>query len=258
MSEESGLPDGSRRYVWTKASVTPPAEWQLIAAGAGPGGTGIPSSPAGQWIARVNDIWDTGYRNRFGGRPTIGAWHHVAMRLSAETLSLFVDGVSIGAASNSGDDRQANGSGTFNIGFHPYGNGSWDGQITQVSFWSRALADSRIAEHRGAMSLGIEAYEEAVADDAPNAWFPMQDSSGSLTEVVAGLHAVRVGSAPVTYRANGPHPTCKAVTLPGGPVEGFAAPDHSMWSSTNFTVTGWVGIRPGDAGRGWVRGHAWG
>lgn len=48
-------------------------------------------------------------------------------------------------------------------------------------------------------------YYDTVAADSPVAWWPLDDASGSLRELVGGLTGTIVGTAP-TYRVAGPLP----------------------------------------------------
>lgn len=85
------------------------------------------------------------YRKYSSSAINDGSWHHVVgvRDRSANTIELFIDGVSQGTVSTSGDPVK-NGSTPAYIG--SLAGDNWIGSIDEVAYWSRALTSTEVEE----------------------------------------------------------------------------------------------------------------
>ncbi|MEU7230348.1 LamG-like jellyroll fold domain-containing protein [Streptomyces chrestomyceticus] len=103
-------------------------------------------------------------------KVTDNQWHHVVLTTTADTQTLYLDGAQAGSKSGGGDWQ--------NLAHVYLGNGysswAWDrinskeerpfaGQLDEVAFYSKALSDTRVAEHYQAQhSSGVPALTSTV------------------------------------------------------------------------------------------------
>lgn len=103
----------------------------------------------------------------------------------------------------------------------------------------------------------VATYESAVLVDSPVAFWPMQEASGDLVDIVASRDAILTGTGSVTYSQSGPG-GLSSIEFPGTGGTHFAAADNDVWSPTSLTVEVWLYLS-GDWGAGqrfWGSKHA--
>jgi hypothetical protein len=86
---------------------------------------------------------------------------------------------------------------------------------------------------------GLSDYEQIVLADSPVAFWPMQEASGSIIDSLASRSGASVGSAK-TYQQSGPVTGVNSISFDGSSSSGFSVADDNLWSSTSFSVEGWV------------------
>lgn len=93
---------------------------------------------------------------------------------------------------------------------------------------------------------GLSDYEQAVLTDAPSAFWPMQETSGDIVDTTGnGFIGTKVGSGGVTYGVGGPIAGVGAIEFADSSGVGYSVADNNLWSSTNFTVEGWIYLATG-------------
>lgn len=93
----------------------------------------------------------------------------------------------------------------------------------------------------------VDDYIAAVMATGPQAFWPMQEASGSLTDVTGNGHtAVDAGlGGTLTYNVDGPRTGCpKFNAIQFTQNTGFVAADDDVWSSTALSYSGWVWSEP--------------
>jgi len=77
-----------------------------------------------------------------------GLWHHFAVRRSGNAYEFFIDGVSVGTATNSTAYSYLAGTNSCVIGasYDPSYNKFWAGYIDDIGFFNRALTNNEIIE----------------------------------------------------------------------------------------------------------------
>lgn len=86
---------------------------------------------------------------------------------------------------------------------------------------------------------GLSDYEQAVLTDSPAAFWPMQEMSGSIVDVISARTGTSVG-ATKTYQQTGPVAGISSISFDGSSSSGFSVVDDNLWSSTSFSIEGWV------------------
>lgn len=100
-------------------------------------------------------------------------------------------------------------------------------------------------------------YEDIVLADSPVAFWPMQEASGDLVDVVAARNAVLTGTSTVTYSQSGPG-GMSSVEFPGTGGTHFSVNDNDVWSPDSLSAEAWLYLS-GDWGAGqrfWGSKHA--
>lgn len=86
----------------------------------------------------------------------------------------------------------------------------------------------------GAGAAYIAAFAPAAA-----AFWPMDDAAGDIADVVGLKSGTSIGAGN-TYRQTGPHADVYSVAMDGTSSTAFRVLDNDLWSSSAFTVDGWV------------------
>ena len=162
----------------------------------------------------------------------------------------------VSSGANTGDwFGDTPGRNNLTIGAIKYGVGGntisflYAGQLAYLGVFNSPLSSQDrydlykwIEEYYGINNMpGLSDYEHSVLLDGPSAFWPMQETSGDLTDVTGnGYVATKVGSGGVTYLADGPSASVKSIEFAGSSGVGYSAADNNLWSSTNFTVEGWI------------------
>lgn len=114
----------------------------------------VEDTDSGRLSAQVNNTSETNWANKLlasWGPPT-GIWHHIVMVLSGSTVTLYVDGVSVGSAASAGGSRRGNSAGELAIGHSPaIASRSWKGRLCMAAFYDHALSAAQVGAHFAAM-----------------------------------------------------------------------------------------------------------
>lgn len=102
-------------------------------------------------------------------------------------------------------------------------------------------------------------YLDTVLLDSPVGFWPMQESSGNLTDVSGNNRtAVAVGTG-LTYQVSGPSAGVSGIEFAGNSSSGFYLADDNDWSASEFTVEAFLYIAPsffdGQPLRYWMTKH---
>lgn len=241
------------RVFWEKRNGASGQEWFGAWFPTGTVSSGESSISADSWYTALrttsNVSWKS-VRQPLDSSPA-NRWYHVAQVYSTtdSTLRLYVDGAQVASSSTViQGSRAGNTSGTLDLG----GVGgdpsqSWKGDIALFSFSNSALSAGTIAAHYAARS-SLSAYLTAVG--SPSALWPLQETSGLPVDTVAGHNATFLSGNPATYAVGGPVPGSTGIRLDGASF--FSVPDDNLWSSTSFTMEGWVrAVTPDEGGLQW-------
>lgn len=93
----------------------------------------------------------------------------------------------------------------------------------------------------------LDDYTAVVDSTGPEAFWPMQETSGSLADVTGNGHtATDAGlGGTITYGQPGPSAACSGLTaVQFEQHTGFTAADDDAWSSAEFGYAGWVWSDP--------------
>lgn len=114
----------------------------------------VEDTAGGRLTAQVSNTVETNWANKLLGSwgPPTESWHHIVMVLSGSTVTLYVDGVSVGSSGSTSGSRRGNSAGVFGIGHNPaVASRSWKGRICMAAFYSTALSSGQVTAHYGAM-----------------------------------------------------------------------------------------------------------
>lgn len=114
----------------------------------------VEDTAGGRLTAQVPNSGETNWANKLLGSwgPPTGSWHHIVMVLSGSTVTLYLDGASVGSSGSSSGSRRGNSAGVFGIGHNPaVASRAWKGRITMAAFYNYALTSGQVTKHYGAM-----------------------------------------------------------------------------------------------------------
>ncbi len=137
-----------------------------------------------------NILWSNAIRLEIGGSGISGTvavndgnWHHVAVTLNSNFVSLYVDGVLDNSGTLSGINTS---SGNFMIGRRVDGINYFDGDIDEIRIWNTALTASQLAQNDSneicAPSANLLAYykfNEGIAASNNSSISTVIDDAGS-------------------------------------------------------------------------------
>lgn len=186
------------------------------------------------------DIWSAAGTNATvtGTALTAGTTHHLAATYDGTTLTLYVDGVSVGTPSTtvSGALRTVNTD--FTVLASPSGSSRFGGTIDEVAHYTTALSGARVAAH---YSAGITAspYPGAVLADTPYLYWRLSETSGTIAADVSGNGRNGTYSGSPTLSASGliVNDVDTAVTFDGVDDKVVYADTADL---TEFTVEAWI------------------
>lgn len=232
----------SSRVFWSKRNGSVSQEWFGLWAPAGSAPFGESTISADSWYAALrtgsNVSWKS-VRQPLNSSPA-NLWYHVAQVYSTgdATLRLYVDGAQVASSSTViQGSRVGNTSGEMILGGLAVGTSSlyWKGDLALFSFSNSALSAGTIAAHYAART-SLSDYLTAVG--SPSALWPLQETSGLPVDTAGGHNVSYLDGAPAVYAVPGPVPGSTAIRLNGASF--FAVPDDALWSSTSFTMEGWI------------------
>jgi len=229
------------RVFWEKRAGSSSQEWFGAWFPTGTTSFGEPSISADSWYAPLrtssNVSWKS-VRQPLNSSPG-NQWYHVAQVYSTAdaTLRLYVDGAQVAASSTVIQGSRV-GDSSRELGLGGVGGApaqSWKGDIALFSFSGSALSAGTIAAHYAASS-SLSAYLAAVG--SPSALWPLQETSGLPVDTVGGRNAIGLTGGGAVYAVDGPVPGSTAIRLDGASL--FTVADDALWSSTSFTMEGWI------------------
>jgi len=105
-----------------------------------------------------------------------GAWHHVAVTNTSETMQLYIDGVASGTSQAM---SPAIATGVANIGRSITGTGYFNGEIDEVRFWDKARTQSEIQADMDRQLNGDEANLAGYWNFNEGSGLAANDASGN-------------------------------------------------------------------------------
>ncbi|PWJ56040.1 PKD repeat-containing protein [Quadrisphaera granulorum] len=212
-----------------------------------------------------------------------GQWHHVVATLGANGLSLYVDGVKVasnGAATQAQPFHGYWRIGGDNVSFWPNQptSAGFAGSIDDVAIYPTALTGAQIRAHYAATGRAVltpakpsDTYGGAVYDSAPDAYWRLQETSGTaladsspegaVPAVVNGSPALGdpgvpgiTGSTAVSFDGNPDNTVASAAATVAPSVY-----SEELWFKTTSTLGGkLIGFGDAQSGRsGAYDRHVW-
>ena len=193
-----------------------------------------------------------------GGTVTPGEWQHLAAVYTGGTngtMTLYVNGVSVGSLLLPGVGYEANDSTEFRIGAFAAPNRTFDGAVDEVAFYGAELTAARIQARYDERTNNSANYQAHVLADAPVGYWrldeavfvprtsPVAANAGTLGATanggyVAGSRNTNTGpSAGDGYEGFGPSNSSLALASAAGYV---GTPLPLLNNRTAYTLTGWV------------------
>jgi PKD repeat protein len=200
------------------------------------------------------------FTTKTSGTFNDGQWHHVAGTLDGTGMTLYVDGKKIGQ--NTGTTVGHPYSGYWRIGGDSLGgwpaDGSYfNGDIDDVAIYNKSLTLDQIVKHYtdsgrtvGTTPKPTDAYGKAVYDSAPDFYWRLGESSGTLAKDVTSNEADGLYSGGVTFGTAGAiaGTADKAVTLNGS--DGAVATSDLISNPTVYSQELWFKTAAGYAAGG--------
>lgn len=178
-----------------------------------------------------------------------GQWHHVAASLSSAGMTLYVDGLLVGAdgGTTSSDDYQ----GYWRVGGDnlsgwpsvPTSN-NFAGTIDDVAIYPTALTRTQVRDHYTRSGRTVEqppapadAYGRAVMVDEPNIYWRLDDTSGTTVRDQSGNLLTGSYSGKPTLNQTSPVTSNPAVFFDG--VNDLASSNASFANPTAYSIEAW-------------------
>ena len=255
MSGEAFWGSDSYRFFWQKGSTENNYEWAGMAMKAGATVAGIPALGTDSFAADTrNSSPGTYWRFTRHGMSLgfSGEWHHIAQVYDDTTpeLRLYVDGVNVGTKYGPSGTRRGEQTTPLRIGGRVESTSlNWRGRVGPAAFFDYALSGARIAAHAAAGTAS--AHAAAVNADSPEAFWRLDEASGTLADDTGNGHtgtAGGVGGWAIGYREGGPWSGSYALGFNGD--AWVEVPHHTVFSSTSFTMCGWLRCEPDPSSSG--------
>lgn len=175
------------------------------------------------------------------------SWTHVAWRRFGSTVSIHANGQVVGSFSTGTnvDSKE-----TW-IGAHQgqYSTAYFNGRLAEVAVYRTALSDAQIDAHHAAAVPDVpvgpgtpSSYVQSVLADAPHAYLPLDETSGSVATDLSGAGRDGTVVGPVQRGTEGPFgPGSRSVTFTGADQRVQLA-EALVPATGDWTVEAWVSV----------------
>ena len=139
-----------------------------------------------------------------------GKWHHVVGTLSANGLTLYVDGRRVGT--NGGTTQGQHYQGYWRLGGDSSWNGNtyFQGDIDEAAIYPNALSLSQVRQHyvdsgrSSGFTVPTDSYGKAVYNDGPDLYYRLDEAGGTSAADASGNDATGVYSGGETFGVASP------------------------------------------------------
>ncbi|MBT5713086.1 choice-of-anchor D domain-containing protein, partial [Candidatus Poribacteria bacterium] len=175
-----------------------------------------------------------------------GAWHHVTAVSDGSTLTLYVDGVSEGTASEAGLGATGNASGLYagidSDALYPF-SGSvdeiriWDGWLTDAEVAADMTALAPVAPSNGGASVAQWSFDNGYVEDVSGSGIDGTLVNGATT-TVQPVASVSVASLDFGPTEPGTPSAAQSFTITNPGITALVVTDVSATDATRYAVTG--------------------
>lgn len=253
----AALPSGFTISAWFRAPSGTATGGGIMTFDTAQSGSGSGNDPA-IWMDNSGKIVVDTYKSGFyevtsSSAYNDGAWHYVAVTISATGLKMYVDGSQV--ASNSSVSGGGTAGGYWDIGVVNYTgsppadlptNAYWTGELAHVAYFPAVLSAAQISTLDGEATAA--AFETQTLADSPTEYWPLTDSGTTQTESypffqiepdVSGANddATVVGST-VTLGTPGPLGSSNAAAFDGN--TGYLETASAVSGPDTFSLVAWL------------------
>lgn len=212
-------------------------EWRVGARQAGATETNLTSPASDSWQGVIFQNANIAHRGVRAVAAT--GWKLVQFELDTSP-TIYVDGAttSIGSDGPNGS-KASDGTGSLFIGGWDQETArGWRGVLGPLAIFDKVLTSTEHADIWAART-SLSAYNAAVLAESPVAYWTMQESGGNLADSSGNGHTAVLDSGTPTYRAPGPMPGARGISLSGSG-QWWKVADNAAWSAAAVTVLAWV------------------
>jgi autotransporter-associated beta strand protein len=130
------------------------------------------------WQLRIGNKASTTAYILNGGTVVAGQWQHLVATYSGGlngTMTLYVNGISVGSLALDGAGYEANDNGSFVIGGTSLPNRTFDGAVDEVAFYASELSSTRITQRFDERSSNPAGYSAHVLADSPVGYWRLNE-----------------------------------------------------------------------------------